>query len=112
EMVRFEEGRRSTALLLASITDALPNESAITMLRIDTATVDLIVMSTRAADVLGALDRMPGVVAPEIVGPVSREISGDRELERATIRFRYQPEGTQDDVRSVYRVTPTREEVE
>lgn len=91
DVARFEHGRRSATLLLAALTDALPPESALTTVRSDSAGVDLVVVSARAAGVLGALDRVPGVIAPEIIGPISKELAGTREVERATIHFKYDP---------------------
>jgi hypothetical protein len=85
----FERNRRPATLLLAALTDALPEESAVTMLRSDSSGVDLVVVSPRVAGVLGALDRVAGVVAPEIVGPISREVVGSHEMERASIHFTY-----------------------
>lgn len=92
EIARFEHARRPVTLLLGALTDALPPESAITTLRSDSAGVDLVVVSSRAAAVLGTLDRVPGIVAPVIVGPISKELAGAHEVERATIHFVYDPD--------------------
>jgi hypothetical protein len=86
---RFEHERRSVTLLLSTLASALPPESAITTLRVDTAMAEMVVVSTRAAAVLGAMDRMPGIVAPAMIGPVSRDVVNGRDIERATIHFRY-----------------------
>lgn len=89
---RFSRRRVSAALLLGAITQALPAEAAITTLRIDTTSVDIVVLSPRTAAVLDALGDIPDVASPTIIGPVSRETVGPRELERATIRLRITPD--------------------
>ncbi len=53
----FSHRRISTALLLGAITQALPAEAAITTLRIDTTTVDIVTLSPRTAAVVDALGR-------------------------------------------------------
>lgn len=88
----FSRHRVSTALLLGAITEVLPEEAAITTLRIDTANVDIVTVSTRTAAVVDALSDVANLAAPTIVGPVSRETVGARELERATIRLRILPD--------------------
>jgi hypothetical protein len=88
----FARRRISTALLLEAITQALPAEAAITTLRIDTTTVDLVTLSPRTADVIDALADVPSLATPTIIGPVSRETVGPRELERATIRLHIVPD--------------------
>lgn len=88
----FSRHRVSTALLLGAITQALPAEAAITTLRIDSANVDIVALSPRTAAVVDALSDVPNVASPTIIGPVSRETVGPRELERATIRLRIAPD--------------------
>ncbi len=92
----FSRRRVSTTLLLGAITQALPAEAAITTLRIDTANVDLVALSPRTAAVVDALSDVPNVASPTIIGPVSRETIGPRELERATIRLRIVPDYDRD----------------
>lgn len=88
----FSRHRVSAALLLGAITQALPADAAITTLRIDTASVDIVALSPRTADVVDALSDVPEVATPTIIGPVSRETVGTQELERATIRLRISPD--------------------
>jgi hypothetical protein len=106
-LAQFERSRRSSTLLLAALTDALSPETALAELRVDTLGAELVVLSTRAAAVLSALDQVPGVVAPELVGAVHRTAAGARELERATLRFRYEAQAVQDTVRLRYPVSPS-----
>jgi hypothetical protein len=92
EVAAFDGGRRSATLLLADLTRALPDSSAIAAIRVDTAGGTLVALTPRAATVLSGIERVPGIVAPEIPGPVTREAVRGRELERLTVRFRLDAE--------------------
>ena len=104
EVERFADRRRSPTFLLAGLARALPKGSALVTVRMDTTGVLLTLLAPRAAPVLGAIERLPGVASPQIVGPVTREVvvaggavgsSADAgesvertTLERMTVRFR------------------------
>lgn len=87
EAAAFDAARYSPTLLLADLTAALPAGSAIVAFRADTADGSVVALAPRAAAVVRPLEKVPGVVAPEIVGPVTREALAGRELERVTVRF-------------------------
>jgi hypothetical protein len=87
EAAAFDVGRYSPTLLLADLTAALPAGSAIVAFRADTAGGSVVALAPRAAAVVRPLEKVPGIVAPEIVGPVTREALPGRELERVTVRF-------------------------
>jgi hypothetical protein len=87
EAAAFDAGRYSPTLLLADVTAALPPGSALIAFRADTAAGTVVALAPRAAAVVQPLAGVPGVVAPEIVGPVTREALAGRELERVTVRF-------------------------
>jgi hypothetical protein len=87
EAAAFDAGRYSPTLLLADLTAALPPGSAIVAFRVDTAGGSVVALAPRAAAVVRPLEKVPGLVAPEIVGPVTREALAGRELERVTVRF-------------------------
>jgi hypothetical protein len=87
EVAAFDSTRHSAAMLLADVTRALPQGSALVALQVDSTGGSLIALTPRAAAVLAPLERVPGVAAPSIVGPVTHEGAGGRELERVTIRF-------------------------
>jgi len=89
EIAAFSERRRSATLFLEALSAALPPEAAIVALRTDSAGGNLMALTPRASAVLSALDSITAVAAAEIVGPVTREIIGTRELERVTVRFRW-----------------------
>jgi hypothetical protein len=91
EIAAFDEGRYSPTVLLEALTAALPAGAAMVALRIDTAGGSIVALGARAAALVPALEKVPGVVGPEIVGPVTRETAAGREVERATIRFGIDP---------------------
>lgn len=89
ELAEFEARRRSMTGTLALITAALPAGAALSMFRADSIGVSLVVVGARPSVLLGKLESMGGISGVEVVGPVTREIVGGREVERATIRFRF-----------------------
>ncbi|MBB4638029.1 hypothetical protein [Longimicrobium terrae] len=91
EAAAFGAGSYSPLLLLSDLTAALPAGSALITLRVDTAGGSLVALSPRAEAVVQPLEKVPGLVSPEIVGPVTRESLLGRELERVTIRFAIEP---------------------
>lgn len=83
--------RRSSIELLSHLAAALPAGSVLTHLQVDTAGGTLIVLSPSTERVLTDLEANGRFAALEIVGPVSRERVGDRELDRVSLRFRHVP---------------------
>jgi hypothetical protein len=84
---RAASERQSILALLASVTAGLPDSSAIVTLRTDSTGGTIVVLSPRAAMVVKTLDGLEEMTAPQIVGPVTRETNGNRELDRVTVRF-------------------------
>lgn len=87
EVAAFDTGRRSMTLLLAGITRALPEGNALVAFRVDSAGGSVIGVGPRATGIVAALETVEGIASPQIIGPVTRERVGDRELERVTVRF-------------------------
>lgn len=87
EVNAFDAPRYAITALLADITKALPDESAIVTLNLKRDTGNLVALTPRAATVLASLDPIPGVEGVEIIGPVTREVLAGRTLERVTVRF-------------------------
>ena len=87
----FDASRRSPTTLLAQLARALPEGSILANVRIDTAGGMVALLAPRASAALAALDSVRAVSAPEIIGPVTKEVVGARELERATMQFRLAP---------------------
>jgi hypothetical protein len=89
EVTNFEASRRSPTLILSQLTRALPENAALVTVRLDTAGGTIVILAPRAAAALAALDSVKAVIAPQIIGPVTKELAGTRELERATVQFRF-----------------------
>lgn len=89
EVATFNRSRHSVIILLGSISRALPDKSVILTLNIDSLGGTAVLLANRAGDALRAFDNVTGVHASEISGPVTKELSAGRELERATVRFRF-----------------------
>ena len=85
----FAVQRRSPMQFLAALTRGLPPEIQLITLRLDSAGGNLVSLASRAGQVIAQLEAMPGVSAPEVVGPVTREQIGAREKERVAVRFRW-----------------------
>lgn len=86
----FDDRVRSISLMLAEITRALPDSAAILELQMNDSTGgSLVGVAPRAADLLGALERVPVIAAPTIAGPVASTSLGGRSLERVSIAFRF-----------------------
>ena len=93
-LASFTQSRRSFTLLLAQLTRALPEGSALLALQIDSAgTGSIAALGPHAAAVVDAVERVPGLASPEIVGPVTRETAAGKQLDRVTVRFHLVPEG-------------------
>jgi hypothetical protein len=89
EVGAFDRGRRPVTGLMAALARALPDGAALLALHVDSASGSIVVLAPRAGLLLTRLERVPGIAAAEITGPVTRETTGGRELERATVRFRW-----------------------
>lgn len=87
EIAAFSASTGSPTLLLAEMTRALPEGSALVSLRVDSAGGSLVALAPRAAAVLSAVERVQGVTGPEITGAVTRESAAGRQVERVSIRF-------------------------
>jgi len=83
------EGHPSMTLFLRDLTRALPQQSAITAIRTDSAGATIVALTPRASDLLRRLEQTPGLVAPQIIGPVTREPGVTEEVERVTIRLSF-----------------------
>lgn len=87
ELEALAGSRRPALLLLAELTRALPEETALVKLELAGETGSLVALTPRAAHVLSALQDAPGVVSPQIAAPIAPETVGERERERISIRF-------------------------
>lgn len=101
-LAHFDQAKRPVTPVLAHLARSLPKGSALLSVRLDSIGGTIVALAPSAASVVDGLERTPGLAAPEIVGPVTRETSptsappgapslaaSTRELERVTIRFRF-----------------------
>ncbi len=87
EVSAFMGTRRSHLSLLSQLTRALPQQSALVSLHVDSAGGTLVALAPHAADILHAVERVPDIVNPQILGPVTQERDGDYDVERVSLRF-------------------------
>lgn len=88
----FEQSRRSVTQLLRDLTRALPDGAALAEFELDsTGAGSLVAYAPRAAEVVDAVERVPGLTGPAIIGPVTQETVGALALERVTVRFMLVP---------------------
>jgi hypothetical protein len=85
---QFDASRGRISMLLGALSEALPDSTAMVSLRIDSLEGNFVALTPHAADVLPQLFEVPDVVAPRIIGSVTREVLGVAHVERAAIRFR------------------------
>lgn len=79
--------RHSALQLLSDLSGSLPPGAVLTHLQVDSAGGTLIALAPSADGVLKGISESRLIARPEIVGPVTREVSGTREVERVTLHF-------------------------
>jgi hypothetical protein len=89
EVATFDRGRRPVTVILSGLAKVLPDGSALLAFHVDSAGGSVVALTPRAGALLTRLERVPGLAAPEITGPVTRETTGGHDVERVTVRFRW-----------------------
>jgi hypothetical protein len=84
----FDGTRGRVTLLLGTLSEALPDSTAVVSLHVDSLEGSFVALTPHAAAVLPPLFELAGVIAPRIVGSVTRETQNGASVERASIRFR------------------------
>jgi len=88
----FGASRRSMTLLLAEVTRGLPDSTTLVAFQVDsTGLGSVVALAPHAAAVIDAVERLPSLSSPSILGPVTRESVGGRNVERVTVQFRLLP---------------------
>jgi len=88
----FDAGRPSVTLLLTYLTRALPEHAALVAFELDSAgTGTLVAIAPDAQQIVDAVERVPGLASPRIVGPVTPETANGQALERVSLRFQVLP---------------------
>jgi hypothetical protein len=85
---RFAAERGGITRLLATLSGAAPESTAILDIRVDSVEGSFTAIAPHVADLLPVLTTAEGIDAPQIIGPVSRQIIAGARLERASFRFR------------------------
>lgn len=85
---RFQAQRGRITLLLGALSVALPDSTGLVSLRVDSLEGSIVALTSHAADVLSQLATVNDVVAPRIVGSLTKETIGGAQFQRATVRFR------------------------
>lgn len=88
ELARFLRMRDPVVPLVAGMSKALPDSTAVVSLRIDSAGGTMTVISTAAAEVIPALESLRGIASATMSGSVSRESVAGARVQRVAIRFR------------------------
>lgn len=88
EISAFAATRHSSVVLLSATTRALPEGAALASIHVDSTFGTMVIVAPRIAAAMSALDTVHAMSALEIVGPVTKEITGGKELERASVHFR------------------------
>ncbi|HMA25608.1 MAG TPA: hypothetical protein VKP00_16465, partial [Gemmatimonadaceae bacterium] len=86
----YDAGRGGITRVLASLSSSLPDSTAILTIHLDSANGSFTAISPHVTNVLPALDDSETIVAPRILGSVTRDLIGGATLERAAFRFRRQ----------------------
>ena len=89
QIQRFIAARRSAVRQLASITEVMPESTALVVLRLDSIGGSFTALSPHVAGIIPALARADDVTAPRLAGAVTRELMSGAMLERAAVRFRW-----------------------
>jgi hypothetical protein len=82
-----QRNRGRMLLSLAAITRALPDSSYLTSLTLDEHEGTATGLSRQAAAIVAALEKDATLAGPRLTGPVVREVSDGRELERFSLSF-------------------------
>ena len=105
DVAAFSRQRHVVIPLLAALTAMLPAQTALTAFHIDSGGGTLTAVTPTSSDLVGGLGRVPAIVGPELIGPVTLETAPPshnalppqtggpaRALNRVTIRFQLAPE--------------------
>jgi hypothetical protein len=89
EVSTYDRSRHSAVTLLGSISHALPIRSALVDIHYDSVGGTAVLLTDHSVDALAVIASLPVVRGSEIIGPVTKELSAGREMERVTVRFRF-----------------------
>ena len=87
-IAEYSAGRGGITSALALLSRSLPDSTAMLTIHLDSANGSFTAISSHVTDVLPALDDAEGIVAPRIMGAVTRDVVAGATVERAAFRFR------------------------
>jgi hypothetical protein len=85
----FDASRRSALEFLGGMNQALPESTALVMLRVDSVGGNFVAITRAGATVLAAVADIDGVMGPQLIGSMTHELSNGIETDRLSIRFRF-----------------------
>lgn len=85
----FQQIPATGTRVIATVNRALPDDAALIAFSMDSSSGSVVAVAERIVAVVGALEDADGIASAELTGPITRERLGEREMERATIRFRW-----------------------
>lgn len=102
ELARFDATRDRMTVLLDQLATALPADAAIIALRADSLGGSLVAIGPDAAELIDALEHVSCIASPEIVGPITHEVTQGTTTaptpgparptaQRVTVRFAFSP---------------------
>jgi hypothetical protein len=84
----FSAERGRVTRILAGLAESIPDSTALLTFHVDSVEGAFTAIAPQVADVLPELANVREIVAPRILGSVTREVFGVVRVERATFRFR------------------------
>jgi hypothetical protein len=87
EVAAFDRDRHPATLLVHDLARALPVGGALVTLRVDSVGGTLVALAPRAAALIERLEHVSSLSTPSFIGPVTREVAANSEVERVAIRF-------------------------
>jgi hypothetical protein len=85
----FASSRRSTVALLGSLSQMLPDSTAIVSFHMDSVGGTLVALTPVGGAILPDISRATGIVSAEITGAVTRETVGGAPVQRLVTSFRF-----------------------
>ncbi len=85
----FASSRRSAVALLGSLSQVLPESTAIVSFHIDSVGGTLVALTPVGGTILPDISRATGIVSAEITGAVTRETMGGAAVQRQVTAFRF-----------------------
>ena len=90
----FAASRRLMTPLLSSLSEQLPESTAIIALRLDTLGGTIVTLSLPGTAIVSAVSDTPGLDGLQLSAPITSETIGPLDLQRIAVRFRFRRHGS------------------